>query len=108
LYHDPTYYRSLIGKLNFLTHTRPDLAFTVQHLSQFMKSPRVPHYEALQHTIKYLASTSGQGILLNASDHLTLQAFSDSDWASCPDSRRSIIGYILLFGQSPICWKSKK
>lgn len=105
---DPEHYRSLVGKLNYLTNTRPDLAYTVQTLSQFMHSPRSTHLSALQHTLRYVAHTSHQGILLRASTQLTLQAFSDADWASCVDSRRSITGYILLFGNSPITWKSKK
>lgn len=105
---DPEYYRSLVGKLNYLTNTRPDLSYTVQTLSQFMHAPRLPHLSTLHHTLRYLASTLTQGIMLQASDHLNLQAFSDADWASCMDSRRSITGYILLFGKSPITWKSKK
>ena len=105
---NPEAYRSLVGKLNFLTSTRPDLSFTVQSLSQFMHAPRTSHWEALHHTLRYLSHTSGQGILLRATDTLSLQAFSDSDWASCSDSRRSVTGYILLLGNSPISWKSKK
>ena len=101
LYPNPTYYRNLGGKLDFLTHTRSDLAYTVQHLNQFMKSPRMPHYEALQYSLKYITSTASQVILLHATYQLTLQAFSDSDWASCPNNRHSITRYILLFGQSP-------
>ncbi|KAL8154536.1 hypothetical protein AgCh_000052 [Apium graveolens] len=107
-YADPSHYRCLVGKLNFLTHTRPDLSYTVQHLSQFMQNPRIPHYEALMHVMDYIASTAGQGILLKANEQLTLQAFSDSDWGACLDSRRSISGYVLLLGRSPISWKSKK
>lgn len=108
LYSNPTHYRSLVGKLNFLTHTRPDLAFTVQTLSQFMQNPTDAHYQALTHTLNYLASTIDHGILLKASDQLRLQAYSDSDWGACLDTRRSVSGYLLLFGNSPISWKSKK
>lgn len=104
----PDRYCSLVGKLNYLTNTRPDLSYAVQTLSQYMQTPRLPHYDALCHTLRYVAHTVGQGILLKASDKLTLQAFSDSDWASCIDTRRSITGYIMLFGNSPISWKSKK
>ena len=108
LYSDPEYYRMMVGKLNFLTHTRPDLAFTVQHLSQFLHSPKEPHVQALHHTLRYIHGTVGQGILLCGSTQPILQAYSDSDWASCPDSRKSITGYIMMLGSSPISWKSKK
>ncbi|KAL8120516.1 hypothetical protein AgCh_017628 [Apium graveolens] len=54
------------------------------------------------------ASTAGQGILLQGADHLTLQAFTDSNWGACKDTRRSISGYVMLLGKSPISWKSKK
>ncbi|XP_048502878.1 uncharacterized mitochondrial protein AtMg00810-like [Beta vulgaris subsp. vulgaris] len=107
-YHDPEFYRCYVGKLNFVTHTRPDLAFAVQSLSQFMHKPCVSHVQALTHTLRYLNHTTGQGILLKASPQLTLQAFSDSDWAACPTTRTSVTGYVLLLGNSPISWKSKK
>lgn len=81
---DVELYRSLVGKLNFLTHTRPDLCFAVQALSQFMQRPCSGHLDALIHTLSYVAQTAGQGILLKADNHLVLHAFSDSDWASCP------------------------
>lgn len=108
LFSDPEKYRSLVGKLNFLTNTRPDLAFTVQHLSQFLQNPRVPHFQALNHTLQYVASTAGLGITLHATDQLVLQAFTDSDWGACQDSRRSISGYVMLLGKSPVSWKSMK
>lgn len=73
-----------------------------------MHQPRQPHVPALHHFLRYVAGTSGQGILLQDCDTLTLQAFSDSDWASCPNSRKSVTGYLLLLGKSPISWKSKK
>ena len=108
LFEDPALYRALVGKLNFLTHTRPDLAYSVQTLSQFMHSPRIQHFDALQHVLHYVASTAGQGLILNGTNALTLKAYSDSDWAACPNTRRSISGYLLLLGNSPISWKSKK
>lgn len=108
LYSNATKYRSLVGKLNFLTNTRPDLAFTVQSLSQYMQSPIVNHFQALQHTLNYVASTSGQGIILNGSDQLRLHAYSDSDWGACFDTRKSVTGYLILLGTSPVSWKSKK
>ena len=69
---NPEVYRSLVGKLNYLTNTRPDLSLTVQSLSQFMTAPRSPHFAALHHTLRYVAATVNQGILLNSSDHLKL------------------------------------
>ncbi|XP_056695577.1 uncharacterized mitochondrial protein AtMg00810-like [Spinacia oleracea] len=104
----PDLYRCYVGKLNFLTHTRPDLDFVVQSLRQFMHCPKLSHIAALTHTLRYVNHTASQGILLKATDKLTLQAFSDSDWAACPSTRRSVTSYVLLLGNSPISWKSKK
>ena len=108
LLQDPSHYRTIIGNLNFLTNSRPDISYAVQTLSQFMQSPRSSHLLALEHTLRYLKGTSGQGILLKADGPLILKAFSDSDWASCTFSRRSVTGYMMLLGTSPISWKSKK
>lgn len=67
-------YRSLLGKLNFLTTTRLDLAYVVRSLSQFMHALRTSHQSTLEHTLRYVYHTAGQCILLKASDELCLQS----------------------------------
>ncbi|XP_061365406.1 uncharacterized mitochondrial protein AtMg00810-like [Gastrolobium bilobum] len=105
---DATLYRRLIGRLLYLTITGPDICYVVNHLSQFMAAPRVPHLHVVQRILAYLKGTVGQGLLFSASSSIQLNAFSDSDWASCPDSRKSISGFCVFLGNSLISWKSKK
>ncbi|XP_019227532.1 PREDICTED: uncharacterized protein LOC109208835 [Nicotiana attenuata] len=104
----PDTYRSFIGKLNFLTHTRLDLFFAVQHLSQFLKTPRVPHMEAALYVLRYLKGTPDIGVFLNNSSNLSLHGYCDSDLAACPDTRKYVTGLCVSFGGSLISWKSKK
>ena len=108
LFLDPALYRRIVGNLNFLTHTRPDLAFAVQHLSQFMQHPRQPHFQAAKHVLRYLQGQPDLGILITNTADYNLEAYCDSDWAACSHSRRSVSGYVVFFGNSLISWKSKK
>nr|XP_016478603.1 PREDICTED: uncharacterized mitochondrial protein AtMg00810-like [Nicotiana tabacum] len=105
---DPTYYRKLIGKLNFPTNTRLDIAYRVQQLSQFVQDPREPHLKATLYLLRYLRSDPILGIFFSNDPVCTIQAYCDSEWAACLDSRRSVSGYIILLGDSPVSWKSKK
>ncbi|XP_070037080.1 uncharacterized mitochondrial protein AtMg00240-like [Nicotiana tomentosiformis] len=98
----PMYYRKLVEKLNFLTNTKLDIAYNVQHLSRFMKAPREPHLKAAWHVLRYLKQDPTLGIFLSKDPNYGLKAYCDSDWASCPDSRKSVSGYIVLLGDSPI------
>lgn len=105
---DPECYRRLIGRLLYLSLTRPDISYAVQQLSQFMQTPHQQHFKAALAVVRYLHGTSFKGLFLPASNDLKLRAFSDADWASCTDSRRSITGYCIFLGTSLVSWKSKK
>lgn len=85
---DPTKYRQLVGSLNYLTITRPDISFAVQQVSQFMQSPRHLHLAAVRRIIRYLCGTSHRGLFFPADSSVQLAAYSDADWAGCPDTRQ--------------------
>ncbi|XP_062088603.1 uncharacterized mitochondrial protein AtMg00810-like [Humulus lupulus] len=105
---DPEPYRHLVGRLVYLSFVRPNLAYSVHILSQFMQDPRCEHWEAALRVVRYLKGTPGQGISLRADSDLSLQGWCDSDWAACPLTRRSLTGWLVFLGQSPISWKTKK
>ncbi|XP_019262933.1 PREDICTED: uncharacterized protein LOC109240718 [Nicotiana attenuata] len=104
---DPTYSK-LIGKLKFLTNTRLGIENGVQHLSQFMQDLRDAHLPAAYHMLRYLKKDPTLGLYFSNEDDLSLVAYCDSDWAAYLDSKRSVSGYIVFLGGSPISWKSKK
>jgi len=105
---DPESYRRLVGHLIYLSFTRPDLAYAVHTLAQFMHIPRIAHWAAALGVVRYLKGSSGQGILLRSQCDLSLSAWCDSDWASCPLTQRSLTGWLVFLDGSPISWKTKK
>lgn len=102
IFHLPDRYWRLIGKLIYLTLTCPELACAVHTLAQFMQSPRIDLMSVALRVVWYLKESLGQGIPLRADSLLILIAYCDSDWASCPITRRSITGYFVSLGGSPI------
>ncbi|TQE01264.1 hypothetical protein C1H46_013171 [Malus baccata] len=106
-YHSPHQYRSIVGALQYLTFTRPDIAFSVNQCCQFMHHPMDSHVVAVKHILRYLSGTLHYGLQFQPGK-LQLQAYSDADWAGDPNDRRSTSGHIVYLGSSPISWASKK
>ncbi|GMP41874.1 hypothetical protein CsSME_00011821 [Camellia sinensis var. sinensis] len=105
---DPTLYCEHVGCLVYLTVTRPDLAYAVQVVSQFVSAPRSTHWAALVRVLRYLRGTIFQGLLLSSTSSLDLVAYADSDWAGDVTDRKSTSGFCVFLGDSLISWKSKK
>ena len=101
-------YRRLVGRLIYLTITRPDLSYPVHVLAQFMNAPRESHWHAALKVVKYLKGTCGQGLLLSSSKDFNMFSYCDADWASCPNTRQSLTGFCVMLGNSLISWKCKK
>ncbi|XP_071740855.1 uncharacterized mitochondrial protein AtMg00810-like [Rutidosis leptorrhynchoides] len=105
---DPTLYRSLVGALQYLTFTRPDISYVVQQIYLFMHDPREQHMQSLKRVIRYIQGTTDLGLQLYASSPTTLVAYSDADWTGYPTTRRSTSGYCVFLGNNLLSWSSKR
>jgi len=105
---DPSLYRSTVGSLQYLSLTRPDLSFVVNRVCQFMHRPLKPHWQAVKRILRYLQYTLSHGILLHRSSSNVLQAYSDANWAGCPDDRHSTGAYCVFLGSNLVSWSSRK
>ena len=103
-----TAYRRLIGRLVYLSVTRPDLTYAVHILSQYMQAPRVCHWEAALRTIRYLKGSPGQGLFFSSSSDLQLLGWCDSDYDSSSVSRSSDTRWMVFLGSSLVSWKTQK
>jgi len=97
-----TAYRRLIGKLIYLTNTHPDISNVVHQLSQHVAAPTTVHHQACFRVLRYLKQNHGHGIFLDANNEIRVKGFNDSDWAGCPKTRKSIIGFIIYLGHSSL------
>jgi Reverse transcriptase (RNA-dependent DNA polymerase) len=107
-FEDPHLYRSIVGALQYATITRPDLSFTVNKVSQFMHNPTVNHWSAVKRILRYIHGTLSHGLTFHSNSSITLQAYSDADWAGSLDDRCSTSDYCLFLGQNLISWSAKK
>nr|KYP41064.1 Retrovirus-related Pol polyprotein from transposon TNT 1-94 [Cajanus cajan] len=105
---DKEMYQRLVGRLIYLSHTRPDIAFVVSLVSQFMHQPKEAHLQAALRIVQYLKGTPGRGILFKRNKSVSLEAYTDADYAGSVVDRRSTTGYCTFLGGNLVTWKSKK
>jgi len=101
-------YLTTVGSIMYAaTVTWPDIAFAIQHLSQFNCNPGQAHWTAAQCVIRYLYATKTRSLVLGGPD-INLTGWVDSDWGACTDTHRSISGYTFSLGSGLVSWSSKK
>jgi hypothetical protein len=102
-------YRSLVGCLLYLSiASRPDITYAVQQLSQFLDSYSYAHWNAAIRIVRYLKGTRELKLVLGGTNPISLVGFTDSDWANCLDTRRSVGGYSFTLGSGVISWNTRK
>ena len=108
-------YKSVVGMLHYLNHTRPDCAFAVHQCARYIFEPKKSHEVAIKRIGRYLKGTMDKGLILDPSDDLTIYCYPDVDFAGLwnhedaqdPHSVRSRTGYVIILANFPVLWVSK-
>ncbi|XP_031265675.1 uncharacterized protein LOC116124111 [Pistacia vera] len=107
-YDQPSLYRSIVGGLQYLTLSRPDLAFSVNRLSQFLQPPTIAHWTACKRVLRYIKGTLSHRLIFQKNSEFILEGYADADWASDVSDRRSTNGYSIFLGRNLVQWVSRK
>jgi hypothetical protein len=105
---DRTQYRSIVGALQYLTLTRPDLCFSVNKVCQYLHAPTTKHWTTAKRILRYVKDALKLGITFIKSSSTFLSTFSDADWAGCLGDRRSIGGFAIFVGPNLVSWSARK
>jgi histone deacetylase 1/2 len=105
---DSTKYRRMVGALQYLTLTRPDISYAVNKVCQYLHAPTTIHWTAAKRILRYVKQTLSIGLTFMKSNSTLVSAFSDADWAGCVDDRRSTGGFAVFYGPNLISWSAKK
>ena len=105
---DKGQYQRLVGRLIYLSHTRPDIAYVVSVVSQFMHEPSEEHMNAVFRILRYLKGTPGKGLLFSKNNVSNIFGYTDSDWAGDQTTRKSTSGYFTFVEGNLVTWRSKK
>lgn len=102
LFEEPTYYRSLAEKLQYLTITRPDIQYAVNRVCQKMHQPTVADFGLLKRVLRYIKGTFHLGLHINKDNGLKLSVYCDSEWGGCKETHRSTTWFCTLLGPNLI------
>ncbi|KAI9173958.1 hypothetical protein LWI28_009353 [Acer negundo] len=105
---DPTYFKSLVGSLRYLTCTRPDIFYGVGLVSRYMETPDQSHLNSAKRILRYIKGTINDGILYTKCEDCRLIGYLDSDWGRDLDERKSTTGFTYFMGDTAFTWSSKK
>jgi hypothetical protein len=105
---DATQYRSMVGALQYLTLTRPDISFAVNKVCQYLHAPTTIHWSAVKRILQYIKHTMKLGLKIGKMSSLLVSGFSDADWAGCIDDRRSTGGFAIFLGSNLVSWNARK
>ena len=105
---NPTLYHSMVGALQYLTITHPDLTHVVNFVNRYMQSPTVHHFQTLKCILRYVKGTLHYGLYFSSFSPTSLTTYSDADWAGCPDTHCSTSSYAMFLGDNLISWSAKK
>ncbi|HEV7736248.1 MAG TPA: reverse transcriptase domain-containing protein, partial [Chlamydiales bacterium] len=104
-----TKYQSFVGSLMYaMLGSRPDICFAITKLAQFGSNPTKEHLSAAQRVMRYLGTTADLKLIYGKENSTNLCGYSDSDWASDPNNRVSITGYVYILNGGAIAWASRK
>jgi histone deacetylase 1/2 len=105
---DATKYRSLVGALQYLTLTRPNISFAINKVYQFLHAPTTVHWSVVKRILRYIRGTLSLGLKIGVSKYMIVSAFSDADWAGCVDDRRSTGGFAVFRDDNLVSWSARK
>lgn len=101
-------YQRLVGRLIYLSHIYPGIAYAVSVMSQFMHSPRKDHMAVVMHILSYLKGSPGRGLIFKKQGHLNVEGYTDADWAGNIIDRSLTSGYFIFVGGNLVIWHNKK
>lgn len=105
---DATQYKSVVGALQYLTLTRPDISFAVNKVCQYLHAPTTEHWADVKRILRYLKRSVKLGLKTDKSSSLLVSAFSYADWAGCLHDRRSTGGFAVFLGFNLVSWSARK